>query len=262
MHHPRYIQGFAWTELVLIVLLSLAMPAHAWQNLESGLDFAEFALGRQDQAISVLRIDPGHFHFVLCSATSPDKAQTLPQWAKQYELLAAINASMYLKDGQTSTGYLRHKDLVNNPRIHHGFGAFFVANPKKEDLPKVAILERDEPGLFKTLDQYELVIQNFRLITRQGRIPWPRSGPAHPIACVGIDRNGNVLFILCKIAVSAYALASELLKLPLELSSAMYVEGGFEAELYVRGLDTKDEETLFPLLTIHAKLPNVLGIRP
>ncbi|MBO4336236.1 MAG: phosphodiester glycosidase family protein [Desulfovibrio sp.] len=263
MQNPRTILLFAWAELVLCtLLLGLPQPSHGWQRLESGLDFAEFALAGQDKAIAVLRIDATKFHFVLCSADTPKMARTLPEWARQYDLLAAINASMYLKDGKTSTGYLRHKDLVNNPRFHQGFGAFFVANPKNQALPQAAILERDEPDLFRKLDQYELVVQNFRLITRQGRIPWPKTGPAHPIACVAMDHNGNVLFILCKIAVQAHTLASKLLQLPLMVSSAMYVEGGFEAELFVKGLDAKEQEALFPLLTIHSKLPNVLGVRP
>lgn len=257
----RFFSAFAELAVFCALWLGSALPALGWQRLETGLDFAEFAFLEQEQAISVLRIDPERFHFVLCSAQAPDGAQSLPEWAKQYDLLAAINASMYLKDGKTSTGYLRHKEFVNNPRIHRGFGAFFVASPKDPSLPKAAILERDEPDLFQKLAQYDLVVQNFRLITRTGRIPWPKIGPTHPIASVALDQNGHVLFILCKIPVSAHALATELLRLPLKLACAMYVEGGFEAELFVRGIDTNDEETLFPFLKMHSLLPNVLGVR-
>ena len=37
--------------------------------------------------------------------------------------MAAINASMYLPDGVTSTGYMRQDDYINNKRLVRRFGA-------------------------------------------------------------------------------------------------------------------------------------------
>ena len=257
-------QNMHFTLAVLVLgctLLLTPSQGLAWQELEPGLDFAEFSFLEREKAISVLRIDPSQFHFILCAASAKSEAKPLSQWAHDYALLAGINASMYLKDGITSTGYLREKEHVNNPRIHQRFGAFFVAQPKKQGIPSAAILEREDPNLQEKLAQYDLVIQNFRLIGQGGQILWPKSGPLHPIACVGQDKDGKVLFILCKIPTTAHALAEELLKLPIKLSQAMYVEGGLEAELFVRGVNTASEERYFPFLKIHPALPNVLGLR-
>ncbi|MEI3478052.1 MAG: hypothetical protein V8Q84_01855 [Bilophila sp.] len=60
---------------------------------------------------------------------------SLGEWARRKDLVAAINASMYLPDGVTSTGYLRAGDVINNGRIASLFGAFFVAGPDAGDLP-------------------------------------------------------------------------------------------------------------------------------
>ena len=87
-----------------------ALPeAPRWNALEEGLEYAEFSLqseAGQQASLTVLRIDPELFDFRLyASAAHKHPALTLGQWADSHDLVAAINASMYLPDGVTSTGY-------------------------------------------------------------------------------------------------------------------------------------------------------------
>ena len=240
----------------------------AWRELEQGLLFGEFQLNDGDARLSVLRIDPAYFDFTLC-ARSQDSGPSRPlsQWGEQYNLAAAINASMYLPDGSTSTGYMRQGEHTNNGRIVQRFGAFFVAGPDEPGLPLAAILDRDNPLWRQQMERYSLVIQNYRMINADRRILWSPGGPHYSISAVAQDGEGQILFMHCRQPVEAYAFAQQVLHLPLNVRTVMYVEGGGQAGLLVRSAAlTRELVGLSPsglLVTgdLRAVLPNVLGAR-
>ena len=163
-----------------------ALPeAPRWNALEEGLEYAEFSLqseAGQQASLTVLRIDPELFDFRLyASAAHKHPALTLGQWADSHDLVAAINASMYLPDGVTSTGYMRQDDYINNKRLVRRFGAFFVAGPRQEGLPRADILTREilrlnkEEGstvIFSThnMESVEALCENITLINRSRNI--------------------------------------------------------------------------------------------
>ena len=158
---------------------SMDNQGHAdWRELEQGLSFGEFQLNDGDARLYVLRIDPAYFDFTLC-ARSQDSGPSRPlnEWGEQYNLSAAINASMYLPDGSTSTGYMRQGDHTNNGRIVQRFGAFFVAGPDEPGLPLAAIIDRDNPLWRQQMERYSLVIQNYRMINADRRILGSPGGP-------------------------------------------------------------------------------------
>ena len=177
-----------------------ALPeAPRWNALEEGLEYAEFSLqseAGQQASLTVLRIDPELFDFRLyASAAHKHPARTLGQWADSHDLVAAINASMYLPDGVTSTGYMRQDDYINNKRLVRRFGAFFVAGPRQEGLPRADILTREDPQWQELLEQYRLVIQNYRMINDERRILWSPGGPLYAISAVAEDGAGKILFL-------------------------------------------------------------------
>ena len=239
-----------------------------WRELEQGLFFGEFQLNDGDARLSVLRIDPAYFDFTLC-ARSQDSGPSRPlnEWGEQYNLSAAINASMYLPDGSTSTGYMRQGNHTNNGRIVQRFGAFFVAGPDEPGLPLAAILDRDSPLWRQQMERYSLVIQNYRMINADRRILWSPGGPHYSISAVAQDGEGQILFMHCRQPVEAYAFAQQVLHLPLNVRTVMYVEGGGQAGLLVRSAAlTRELVGLSPsglLVTgdLRAVLPNVLGAR-
>ena len=238
----------------------------AWRQLEPGLDFGEFQLTDSEALLTALRIDPARFDFVLCARSQDGGGlRSLNQWAEQYGLAAAINASMYLPDGITSTGYMRQNDHYNNKRVVQRFGAFFVAGPDSHDLPGAAIVDRDDPQWEKLIGQYRLVIQNYRMTSADRRILWSPGGPHYSISAVAQDGEGRILFLHCRQPVEAYAFAQQLLHLPLNVRTVMYVEGGGQAGLLVRSASWKHElaglSTAGLLVTgdLRAQLPNVLG---
>ena len=252
-------------------LSCFVLPAQAaqqdWEELDTGLGLKISSFRNNPSGIIILRIDPTVYDFILCSAAEQkNMPYSLSQWAKIKNLDAAINASMYLTDGLTSTGYLRQGSYINNGRISKKFGAFFAANANKPALPSAVLLERETPNLQETLANYGLVIQNYRLTNSAGKIMWPAAGPEHRTAAVGIDGQGRILFLFCAVPVPVHALAQELLKLPIDLRTSMYVEGGSQAGLYIRAQHGQIENTVTSLFTLFGLtheplLPNVLGIR-
>ena len=239
-----------------------------WRELEPGLLFGEFQLNEGDARLTVLRIDPAAFDFTLCSRSQDGgPSRQLNQWGEQYNLVAAINASMYLPDASTSTGYMRQGSHVNNGRVVQRFGAFFVAGPDEPTLPKAAILDRDAPLWRQQIDHYALVIQNYRMINADRRILWSPGGPHYSISAVAQDGDGQILFMHCRQPVEAYSFAQQVLHLPLNVRTVMYVEGGGQAGLLVRSAAlTRELVGLSPsglLVTgdLRAVLPNVLGAR-
>ena len=237
-----------------------------WRQLEPGLDFGQFRLNDNEALLTALRIDPAHFNFILCARSlDGGPLRSLNQWAEQYDLSAAINASMYLPDGSTSTGYMKQGDHFNNRRVVQRFGAFFVAGATQPSLPGAAIVDRDDPQWEQRIAQYRLVIQNYRMTSADRRILWSPGGPHYSISAVAQDGDGRILFLHCRQPVEAYAFAQQLLHLPLNVRTVMYVEGGGQAGLLVRSAHWQHELAgVSPagfLVTgdLRALLPNVLG---
>lgn len=240
-----------------------------WNRVEEGLDIGEFPLPDSEVRIVALRIDSRYFEFTLCASSIDGKtARTLGEWGDQYDLVAAINASMYLPDGLTSTGYMRQGRHINNGRIVQRFGAFFVAGADSPDLPAVAILDRDNPQWEEQIGHYNLVIQNYRMINAQRRILWAPGGPHYSISAVAQDGEGKILFLHCREPIEAYTFSQQILHLPLDVRTVMYVEGGGQAGLLVRSPDLRREisglSTSMKFLVtgnLGTALPNVLGVR-
>ncbi len=272
-----------------------ASPAAAvpWRELRPGFDLAEISLAAAELALRpadadgaaaqagadtgndaakpgpvvvALRIDPDRFTFTLHMA-SEEAPLPLPALAEKYGLLAAINAGMYLTDQKTSTGHLRSATHVNNPRVAGNFGAFFMAGPKKAGLPRVRLLDRAEDDWPRALEEYALVMQNYRMNTVQGRVIWKDDRP-HSVAALSQDSAGRILFLLCAEPVPAGAFAAALLRRPLQLRTIMYLEGGSEAAMLVRAGDVRHVFTgryaggWGPSGSPDTVLPNVLGVRP
>lgn len=247
-----------------------------WVPLEHGLDISLLSYeNKQDGnvaqrfVIRALRIDTTLYDFVLCSARWEGISPlSILEWADSKKLLAAINASMYQTDGLTSTGYMRSGEKTNNSRIVRRYGAFFVAGPRQPGLPRAAVLDRERDDWESLLPQYDIVVQNFRLMDAGGRQLWPESGPRHAVAAIAEDLNGRILFLHCESAVSVHDFV-EALKIHrgLNLNSAMYVEGGSEASLFVRlATESVAWNGLSPKTYFYesaaAPLPSILGIVP
>ncbi|MFO8031233.1 MAG: phosphodiester glycosidase family protein [Desulfohalobiaceae bacterium] len=245
-----------------------------WQELQVGLDLAtEHELCEQGAepcaGLVILRIDPEHYQLLLLSASEPGQTkQTLKGWAQEYHLQAVINAGMFWEDLQTSAGYMKNFEHVNNKIIHPEYNSFLVFNPVSSDLPFVQLIDRKNQSQWeKTLEDYQSVVQSYRMISSQGKNVWERNSKSYSVACVGLDQEDRVLFIFSEQPRTIHDLNNILLDLPLGLQSCMFMEGGPTAGLYVnagtmqRSWQGASESTLWSKKPgSFIKVPNALGI--
>ena len=183
----------------------------------------------------------------------------MKEWAEKYNLLAVINAGMYQKDGYTSVGYMRNYAHINNPHINH-YQAVLAFNPVDGGLPPVHIIDRECQDFSKLRASYQTLLQGIRMISCEGSNVWKQQAEKWSTAAVGIDKDGNALFIFGETPASVHDLINALLSLPIAIHNAMYLEGGQPAALYVANegfeIDLRGQNDLAPA----AVVPNVLGI--
>ena len=269
---------YIWALGAALLLYGWSVPAGAagplnWTALEPGVESCAFSLsslsyrggGISQADIVALRLNPAKVDFELLMASEHGEARTLDDWSRQYDLLAAINASMYLPDGRTSTGYMRRAAHANNSRVVNSFGAFFVARPDSTELPRAAVLDRYRDNWEEMLPHYQIVVQNYRLMSPEGAPLWNGSKGPFSIAAVGQDVNGNILFLHSAQPVTVKAFVEGVLAAPLGIERLMYVEGGRQAAMLVNTASCKEVWTgkYSPLLQLGglSLLPNVLGVK-
>lgn len=186
--------------------------------------------------ITLVRVDPRRYRFRLLSAmTGGGGGRPLPQWVDDERLVGGINASMF-QSGGASTGLMVDGDATNNGRVHPSFGAFFAFNPTRGGLPPVALVGRSCEGfdLERLRGSYATVIQNYRLLSCSGgAIRW-QDEKRYSVAAVGLDRDGRVVFIHSRTPYRMRDFNTMIAAPDLRIRSAMFVEGGPEASLYVR----------------------------
>jgi hypothetical protein len=240
--------------LAVALLLVWTVPAAEdgsesllWKRLADGLELARFDIGNPDSsdgsAVTVLRVDPKRYAFRLLSKAEigVKAGLSVREWCEEYDLVAAINAGMYLKDYSTHVGYMKARQYINNPQIvrydYHSAAAF---GPLHDSLPLFRIYDLDEIEMDIVIASYESVVQNLRLIKRPRENRW-RQKPDTIFSEVALaeDSTGRVLLIFSDLPRTMYDFNELLLSLPLGLHCAQYLEGGHEAQLCVTagGLD-------------------------
>lgn len=267
---------------LIIVLMTIFLAAEAygaWEQLAPGMDFGTFAVKKpgliNDAHIIILRIDPKLWEPVLIGKSWNDASEnkTAREWCENHKLTAAINAGMFATDNTTHVGYLASKGQVNSSHVNKYMSvAAFDPKKKGKGLPEFRIFDLDDPDVTidKILRDFSSVAQNLRLIKRPGENRWRRQGKMWSEAALGEDGAGRMLFIFSRSPFTMHDFNQELLSLGIGLVAAQHLEGGPEAQLYLRIGNVRHEmfgsyETAFKENDDNAaswRIPNVLGVRP
>ena len=226
--------SFVWAGLGLLSQDPVAQSKpkqKPWIQLEAGLEFGSFPSPEKspvgDNLIRILKIDPKRFQFRLLNASASPGSKRLSarQWVGQNGMVAAINASMYQADKLTSVSLMKTFGHVNN-RWFSKDRALLVFDPKKKSLPKAQILDRDCQNVDQLRKLYHTIIQSIRMISCEGKNVWEQQNKKWSTAAIGMNRQGDILFIHVRSPFSTHDLIDNLMKLPIQLKRAMYVEGG------------------------------------
>jgi hypothetical protein len=247
-------------------------PRVEWKTLEPGIEYATVTPPGPsdlpgDPRLHLVRIDPRKRRLEAVMAGGDDgKLRAAGAWCRERHLAVAINLGMYEKDERTNTGYARKGRYVNNGHWGAKYRAALGFAPTKAGGPPVLFADLDKPGEQERLAGYGTVVQNLRLI-RAGQNVWQKADRRWSEAAVGVDKQGRVLFIFCRTPHAMKELNDILLALPIDLDSAMHVEGGFEASLSIHAggvnidLNGRYDSESGEGEGQQWAIPNVLGVR-
>jgi hypothetical protein len=249
-----------------------SMPEAArWESLEPGLDLGIFSMQSEssdpDPTINILRIDTSRFELALFNASAHDNVPLTPrQWAHYRGLVSVINASMFQQDYLTSVSLMRTADHTNNS-YESKDKTILAFDPLDPGVPEIKIIDRECDEFLQWRKKYKTLIQSIRMISCDRRNVWRAQDKKSSTSAVGMDATGRVLFIQTGDALSTHDLIEILLHLPIDISQAMYVEGGPQAQLYIDSGGRTYEFTgsmnaLFGSAgSLAWPIPNVIGIR-
>ena len=272
---------------IIIILLSSLPPAAAqqnnavgneaddlkWQRLAKGLELGVFLSPQPsesgDSLIRVLRIDPNHFRLRLLNASAVKEGRPLTarQWCRQNGLVAAINASMYQTDHKTSVSLMRTKSHINNSHLSKD-KTILAFDRQSPEVPLVKIIDRECEDFKAWKKKYGTLVQSIRMISCKGKNVWRQQPQKWSTAAIAMDRQDKILFIHVSSPFSTHDLINTLQQLALNISRAMYCEGGPQSQLYIR--HGKKEYNFFGGFDINLNeninnpafwpIPNVIGI--
>lgn len=213
-----------------------------WEALEPGLALGTFAIGSNGEhaTLHVLRIDPAHFRFHLLNASAPGEGEnhTAKEWCARRGWVACINAAMYRDDQKTAVGHMESRGHVNNAGWNAdndvlAFDPRDAAADAALPLREVTILDRTCDDAKNPAAHWKTLVQSIRMLDCHGETAWAKQARRWSTAAIGMDRDGNVLFLHARDALPVHDFVEGVRALPLHVSRLMYVEGGPEAQLSV-----------------------------
>ncbi len=252
-----------------------ASPANAeivWRPLDPGLELAQIKAPGTPRAgdglVTLVRIDPAKTKLALAMAKfEGEKRRTAAEWAREKRFSLAVNAGLYQEDHLTNVGLMRDGRRVNNPKVNH-YRSVFAFNPRS----------RDAEGPFQLWDKvcdkdnefrrFDTLVQNIRLIDCRKRVTWPASEKDVSLAVLGADGENRLIVAFSQSPHTAGAFARMLLRWPLDLRRAQYLEGGRPAQLYLEAGGVKLDlnglcgGTLgcIGISGVAPEIPNVIGV--
>jgi len=214
-------------------------PGPTWRPVAAGVEYAALPIEKPvesgDGVLHVLRIDPARAELRAHMASEPgEESRTAQEWCAAKDLVAVINLGMYAMDMRSNVGFARKGAHLNNGRQGAKYKSFLVFDPRRAGIAPAAILDAEDPQLHKLLADYDVVIQNLRLIRAPGQNVWSKQKKRWAEAAIAADAEGRILFLFTRTPFTMWEFNHTLLRLPLRIRNAMHAEGGPEASLSVQ----------------------------
>ncbi|HYS52515.1 MAG TPA: phosphodiester glycosidase family protein [Thermoanaerobaculia bacterium] len=239
----------------MTLALAAILALQGWKTLQPGVEFTTAG------TLYIVRVDPNQAALDVALASEEGAARTALEWSRHAHMSIVINLGMFQSDQRSNVGYLRHGSHLNNPRFNN-YRSVLAANP--------GILWLDFDPAKRTVDltRYNVVVQNLRLIAANRNNVWSPSNRRWSEAALAEDSRGRVLFLFSRVPYSMREFNERILKLPLDITRAMHLEGGPEASLSIHAggvdldlcgsyetgfLENGSNEHQWPI-------PNVLGV--
>jgi uncharacterized protein YigE (DUF2233 family) len=249
----------------------LTHTAPQWQTIGRGLSFTQVEVlqdGEVVTSLAVVKIDPATNAFRVFHG-SP---QPITLWQEELQAPILFNGSYYKRDGKPC-GLIITDGKPIGPTHNRQMRGMFVAEPRgmSPDLPRATILDLLTTPVDPKKLPWTQGVQSFPLLLDyKGRIRVRDSEKKSHRTVIAMDRNGNILvFNTSNRFFSLFEMAEFLKGSKFDIDSALNLDGGTEAQLYIK---TKDFEFFSPPswensignIIDHQKfwLPTVVGVFP
>ncbi len=244
-----------------------------WKKIDTGLHLVNISSPLKskigDSKITILKINPKYYDFKLISSKEKgERSKTAPKWAITKGLIAVINAGMYQQDYKTNVGFMKNYNFINNGKLNKKYNTITAFNRKDTTVPEIQIIDMECQNWDELKNKYNSFTQCIRMIDCNQSNRWSQQNKKYSMVAIGIDKQGNCLFIFTRSPYSVYDFNNILLKLPISIYNAMYLEGGPEASFYLNhnGTEVKkfgSYETGFNENNDnddYLEIPNIIGI--
>jgi hypothetical protein len=224
--------------VIFLTVCNVSAEKRKWEKVDEGLYIGRFDLPKKSTLnnnfrIIIIKIDPAFYSFKLLSAKEHGlPGMTAKEWCKNFGLISCINAGMFQTDYLSNVGYMKNFEHINNKRVVTKHLSVFAANPVGPDKPQARIFDIDEKNIKDIIKDYNVVIQNLRLIKRPRQNRWAQQDKMWSEAALAEDEQGNILFVFSRAPYSMHDFNDILLQLPINIVCAQHLEGGPEASLY------------------------------
>ncbi len=218
--------------IILIILITITTMIFAveseepvWTRVEHGAHYSKMRMAKQsfseNDEVDVYKFNPESFNIGVFKASHPVNSD---YWHWQKDMICIINAAMVDDDNVTSLGVLRGKDFsienIPNPDMNM---MMFIGNGQSEN--KIEFRFAEENDISKIDHEYLCMLQGIGLI-RNGKQLNCYSDMVASFSAVGKDKEGNLIFILCRPPYQLSEIPGLMKKFNLELNDLMLVEKG------------------------------------
>lgn len=212
-----------------------------WVELTKGMEYREIDAPKKsfigDSKISILRMDPQHFHFDLYTATQFDSVpRDLHTWADTFDLLVAFNAGMYnLARPLQSRAYLKSGAHLNNGKILENFNLMLALGPKpNSQRSNIEVLDLTCANWEQEQHNFSGFAQGLRMIDCNGNpMNWQKKVQSCSMLIAAEDEKGWFYLIFTRSPYTHNQMIGFMTEMPYGLHDAIYLEGGPETSLLI-----------------------------
>jgi hypothetical protein len=217
-----------------------------WKSLMTGMQYVELDAPDKsvvsDSKLTILKIDIRQFEFEFLTASEHgNQSRTAPDWASEFDKNIIVNAGMYnYNRTQSNKGYMKNFSHLNNPRKSNYYNAMLAMHPKDEKKQPFEIIDITCREWEKVRSEYHSFCQVMRMISCEGVGMEFSKRPDQSCSMIlaTTDLNGNLYFIFTRSPYTHRTMIKYLQRMPLNIRTTAYLEGGPETSLYINTGDT------------------------
>lgn len=195
-----------------------------------------------DSKLTILKIDPRQFEFEFLTASEHgNQPRIAPDWALEFNKTIIVNAGMYSYNRtQSNKGFMKNYDHYNNPKKSDYYNAMLAMHPKDKGKLPFEIIDITCQNWEKVKHEYHSFCQAMRMMSCDGTAMEFSKRPDQSCSMIvaATDTTGNLFFIFTRSPYTHKVMISYMQQMPFNLRTAVYLEGGPEASLYINTGDT------------------------